>query len=110
MTSLNNATTDDSKSKKEYLGAGFFSRIAGELLQLPDAIKTTRIATKIVNGFKRDAVSTRAREEIGTLVAKCLRLGCSNSFSNALLTIKKTAMAHFSMILTNNFPKISLFS
>ena len=44
---------------------------------MPDAIKTTRIATKIVNGFKRDAVSTRAREEIGTLVAKCLRLGCS---------------------------------
>ena len=77
MTSLSNATTDDSKSKNEYLGAGFFSRIAGELLQLPDAIKTTRIATKIVNGFKRDAVSTRAREEIGTLVAKCLRLGCS---------------------------------
>ena len=77
MTSLSNATTDDSKSKNEYLGAEFFSRIAGELLQLPDAIKTTRIATKIVNGFKRDAVSTRAREEIGTLVAKCLHLGCS---------------------------------
>jgi len=78
MVSWSNAAADDSKSKGErILDAGFFSRITGERLQSPDAIQTTRVATKIVDGFKSDAVSTRARDEIGILVSKCLRLGCS---------------------------------
>ena len=78
MVSWSNAAADDSKSKGErILDAEFFSRITGERLQSPDAIQTTRVATKIVDGFKSDAVSTRAREEIGILVSKCLRLGCS---------------------------------
>ena len=78
MVSWSNAAADDSKSKGErILDAGFFSSITGERLQSPDAIQTTRVATKIVDGFKSDAVSTRAREEIGILLSKCLRLGCS---------------------------------
>ena len=65
------------KVKENVFSTLDFSRITGERLQSPDAIQTTRVATKIVDGFKSDAVSTRAREEIGILVSKCLRLGCS---------------------------------
>ena len=67
----------DAHGNNDILNHGFFTRITGESQQSPDAIQTIRIGTKIVNGFRSDAVSAGAREEIGFLVAKCLRLGCS---------------------------------
>ena len=67
----------DAHGNNDHLNHGFFSRITGESQQSPDAIQTIRIGTKIVNGFRSDAVSAGAREEIGFVVAKCLHLGCS---------------------------------